>query len=1097
MPNIYNESPFYERDNIVKNYFKLLAIPGRYAQASEFTEIQSILLSCIKSIGDSLFKDGNIQSGCELVLKDNVVTITPGRIYLDGIVRDTKEATVTLTGVGTEAITARLEERLVSEADDTSLLDPATTSSSAFQPGCYRVKQDVIFEVNGNGYSIATFLDGKIQNFIVEKPQMDIISEVLARRTFAESGNYIVSGFNLKPIEHEKDGKLLVGLEQGQAFIKGFEVYKPTDSTFWIDKSLVTRDVIGEPKIYSETSKTFSLINNPINTIDRVFVTVSASDTLNFSKTVFEYDLKNTPVADIQSVSSGDTTYIKNVDYRLYNNMIVWIGTTPTSGTNFTVNYTYKKALVKNTDYTVSTSNNVTNITITNTSIALNSEVLIDYSYYLARCDTICIDSEGTPIVIKGVEGDLDDCVAPRVDDLSYLSIGTILVQPNSLLYTVTNDTVRVSTMRRIQNAIERLDNLEYNIALTTLDQEILAQENTEQLRGLFTEAFVNFDRADLTHEDTTYSIIASDGIACPVAQDTAHNLSLANHPNNSYGMIGDVYTLPYTTQVALSQDATTGTMLVNPYQAFDPIMTINITPSVDSWINEVVTYDNQVITRRVNHAWWSDYYRATGGSNGMWAQTGHTTNIDRVTSERTSIVSEKVDLYMRQRDVKVVSTTFPPTCDNVRCLFNGIAVSLTPLNSTLRGTSSGSVRPDANGLIEASFKVPSKVPCGTVEVELYDGNLRGFAQYKASGLTRNIRKTIITERVSHVYVDPLAQTFSFNRDTILTGVDLYFQAKDDEPMIVQVRNVELGLPGKIIYAETSVPASKINISNNGTAVTHVDFPNIVQCEKDVEYCFIIMTTSPVLNTFIAELGEKTLDGKAYVTSNPYTAGVLLSSSNASTWTPHQSMDLKFKLYRADFSSVGELNFANITMNNADRLLYAIDTLRGVYTNAIVYANINNEGYSVVQPWSLYDLTKHATSCEIKIALSTEDSYLSPFVNRDSAQLISFVSDNKLTYISKNISLDAECQELKVFCNVSSNTNVTTKMYYATDSIGESWVELTAPKEYVVDVDTKQLEFKKDGLTINNFRIKIECTTTNTCFRPFLNKLAIVLNEAL
>ena len=86
MPNIYNESPFYERDNLLKNYYKLLAVPGRYAQASEFTEIQSLLLGCIKSIGDSLFNEGNIQSGCEVVLNGTEVTITPGRIYLDGVV---------------------------------------------------------------------------------------------------------------------------------------------------------------------------------------------------------------------------------------------------------------------------------------------------------------------------------------------------------------------------------------------------------------------------------------------------------------------------------------------------------------------------------------------------------------------------------------------------------------------------------------------------------------------------------------------------------------------------------------------------------------------------------------------------------------------------------------------------------------------------------------------------------------------------------------------------------------------------------------------------------------------------------------------------
>ena len=39
--------------------------------------------------------------------------------------------------------------------------------------------------------------------------------------------------------------------------------------------------------------------------------------------------------------------------------------------------------------------------------------------------------------------------------------------------------------------------------------------------------------------------------------------------------------------------------------------------------------------------------------------------------------------------------------------------------------------------------------------------------------------------------------------------------------------------------------------------------------------------------------------------------------------------------------------------------------------------NINNEGYKVVAPWSLYELTSHARSCAIKIIMSTNNKYQS------------------------------------------------------------------------------------------------------------------------
>ena len=1079
MPRIYDESPFYERDNIIKNYYKLLAIPGRYAQASEFTEAQSVLLGCIKSIGDSLFKDGNVQSGCDIIINGNSVTITEGRIYLDGVVRNSKETKLVITGSGTEIITVRLDETLISESDDTSLLDPATDSSSAFQPGCFRVKQEIIFEVNGEGSTVAMIVDGKLQNYIVEKPQMDIINEVLARRTFAESGNYIVSGFELKQLDYEQDNTLLVGLSKGQAFIKGYEVINPTDTTFTVDKALVYREVIGEPKRCSRTENSFSLINNPLNEISRVFVTLTSTDTIVYNYLVSEYELKDQPVSEILNIDG----YTQGVDYRLSNNKVVWLGQkTPESGTNFTVNYAYKSLLTEGTDYLVY-EGDVTTISITNESLLDNSEVLVDYSYYLARRDTVCLDSTGSAIVVKGIDDDLDACFAPKVHDNAYLPLGEILIYPNSNKYEIINDTVRVSTMQRIQNAIERLDKLEYNVMMSTLDQELYDQESSEQLRAMFTESFVNYDRVDFTYEGVRLSLDVFEGKMYPYFEDTRHDLLLSTNPNNRYGIIGDVYTLPYTSRNILSQDNTTGTMLVNPYQAFDPIMTVEISPSIDTWITTSTVTTTQTSTVYRSYVWGGSY--------------DYSTTSESRSSLGSKVIKDSEATYMRQREIKITSKTFPNSANNVRCLFDGRQVALTPLNTTTKGTTSGSVRPDVEGNLEASFTVPANVPCGTVEVKLFDGNLEGTAQYRATGRERVIQETILITRTVTTYIDPLAQTFVLSDTRILTGVDLYFANKDSHSATVQVRNVEVGMPGKLLYTETVIPSEKINTSTDGTAVTHVTFPNVVQCEKDTEYCIVILTDSPKLSMFIAKLGDKTLDGSKYITTNPYTTGVLLSSSNASTWTPHQDMDLKFAIYGAVFESKGELNFSEVTTNNADRLLYTIDILNGISSQAVVYSNINNSGFNLVEPWEFYELDTHAKSCNVRIAMSTIDTNQSPMINKDSLGIVSFISENSACYVSKNIILETECQEIKVLLNTSSHSDNVVKVWYATDGIGQDWVELTEPTSKTVDLRTKQLEFVKDSLSIKNFRIKVEISTTNTCSRPFISKLGVIFNESL
>lgn len=52
----------------------------------------------------------------------------------------------------------------------------------------------------------------------------------------------------------------------------------------------------------------------------------------------------------------------------------------------------------------------------------------------------------------------------------------------------------------------------------------------------------------------------------------------------------------------------------------------------------------------------------------------------------------------------------------------------------------------------------------------------------------------------------------------------------------------------------------------------------------------------------VAELGKYDAVNSRWVTSQSYQVGILLSSSNASTWTLHQNLDLTFRLLAAKFT---------------------------------------------------------------------------------------------------------------------------------------------------------------------------------------------------
>ncbi len=68
------------------------------------------------------------------------------------------------------------------------------------------------------------------------------------------------------------------------------------------------------------------------------------------------------------------------------------------------------------------------------------------------------------------------------------------------------------------------------------------------------------------------------------------------------------------------------------------------------------------------------------------------------------------------------------------------------------------------------------------------------------------------------------------------------------------------------------------------------------------EYALVILCDDAETALAIAELGKFDAARERWVTAQPYQVGVLLSSSNASTWTAHQDADLTFELLAADYT---------------------------------------------------------------------------------------------------------------------------------------------------------------------------------------------------
>ena len=227
-------------------------------------------------------------------------------------------------------------------------------------------------------------------------------------------------------------------------------------------------------------------------------------------------------------------------------------------------------------------------------------------------------------------------------------------------------------------------------------------------------------------------------------------------------------------------------------------------------------------------------------------------------------------------------------------------------------------IEADNTGVAEGQLTVPANVPVGTVQI-VVEGNQgsRGTSTYTASGSVETQQRRTVTT-VTYRY-DPLAQTFTLYEGRHIAGVDLWFKAKGTSRVVVQIRETTAGFPNQNVIAQASVDPADINV--NGTA-TRITFRPI-WLEANVEYAIVILTDDAVTSLSTCEIGKYDSIHQTYVTQQPYQVGVLLSSSNASTWTAHQEMDLTFRLLACRFTeSEFEVNLGSATAaNNTDVLI--------------------------------------------------------------------------------------------------------------------------------------------------------------------------------
>ena len=484
--SIVSQSPYYDRYDDVNSehrkagYTRVLAIPGRAEQASEFNEIQSIQEDYLSRIGDSLYKDGFVISGCEVNIANNFITIGAGRIYLGGLIRNTEEVKLAITGVGKERVVATLVTSVVTATQDSSLRDPAQNAENYNQVGANRLKQVVAFSVISDSSALGDY-SAVVYNLndgvVVKEAKTDnysILNDVLAKRTYDENGNYKVDGLDLQSVTEDEGDKIRLYVSAGKAYIRGYDVTKPAMSSILLNKSKSTRVVTSESHYFKSSIRKYKLSNSPVASIQNFTASVLVTGERKFRGNVKggQEALNNTPVQSIVSVytknaqNNKETVYVAGRDYSLYSDQVDWSltgdgATEPVQGTTYYVDYIFNYSMREGTDFRVENTVDGSYIVLLDNGSkpTENSLMYFTYNFTLARRDLILLDSDGYLSVIEGTPDRVEDLIIPYNGSSAYLELGYVDVYPTDALGTNTSGT-KLSSVTNYDGVRLTQDNL-------------------------------------------------------------------------------------------------------------------------------------------------------------------------------------------------------------------------------------------------------------------------------------------------------------------------------------------------------------------------------------------------------------------------------------------------------------------------------------------------------------------------------------------------------------------------------------------------------------------------------------------------------------
>lgn len=644
----YDIDNYYERDEGGRGTEQHLIRAGYGVQSAEINEIQALSRSRLKGIADALFRDGDIISDCQAVVNDltGAVRMNGGALYLRGAVRGVAPANFVIPVDQTVTIGIRLRQQIVTELEAPDLRDPALGTRNYGEPGAGRLVITSAWGWNGDNQPGDFLGVYTVENGVLlskePPPQLDSVTQALARYDRdSAGGNYVIEGLAVSATYDSVAGKVVALVAEGRARVNGYPVEIPRSLRLSYDADADLKTIQAEPHIFTPDGTGKMRVNldaTPLVAIQEVRITAEKTVSLTHGAFSGAKDpLPDTSVLALVEVKQGGVTYVQGTDYKLTAGQVDWslAGAEPSPGSSYTVKYQY----ITTTDLVISAQDQ-TGFTLQ--GAVTGTQFQVDYSFALPRIDAIALDSDGRVNRIKGVASQYASA-APSIPD-TMLRIAS-LSHNWSGNPTVVRDPVVVLPMDELQGMRSLVFDLFDLVAQERLLNRVSLNDPASK-RGVFVDPFTNDNLRDA---GITQNLAIIDGeLMLPIAADV-HAIGTS---------ITAPQLLPYTLETIINQPLKTGSMKVNPYQAFDPMpATMQLAPNVDFWtqLNVVWTSD---VTRR--------FVQGVGNRSTVTTSTG----VEVVAT------TERAAEFLRPIQVRFTLKGFGPGEVLQKLTFDGITVT-------------------------------------------------------------------------------------------------------------------------------------------------------------------------------------------------------------------------------------------------------------------------------------------------------------------------------------------------------------------------------------------------------------------------------------